>query len=89
MKAHDPDARYPVSPASGSGHRPHLLPNFDDDNRTVVIGSPGGTVVLDCRISMLQDYTVRHHLKALVTLDIFAHNIATLRQKDIAIKRQF
>ena len=43
---------------SGPGYRPHILPNFDDDNRTVVIGSPGGTVVLDCRISQLQDYTV-------------------------------
>lgn len=38
-----------------------MLPNFDDDNRTVVIGSPGGTVVLDCRISMLQDYTVSYY----------------------------
>ena len=48
----------PVSASGGSSHRPHIQPNFDDDNRTVVIGSPGGTVVLDCRISQLQDYTV-------------------------------
>jgi hypothetical protein len=54
----DPDKRF-AAPGTGSGYRPHLQPNFDDDNRTVVIGSPGGTVVLDCRISSLQDYTVR------------------------------
>jgi len=38
--------------------RHYIQPNFEDENRTVVIGSPGGTVVLDCRISMLQDHTV-------------------------------
>ena len=62
MKAQDSMVRVPIAAAASSVHRPHLLPNFDDDNRTVVIGSPGGTVVLDCRISMLQDYTVSFNL---------------------------
>lgn len=40
-------------------NRKFMEPNFEDENRTVVIGSPGGTVVMDCRISLLHDHTVK------------------------------
>ena len=58
-----------------------MLPNFDDDNRTVVIGSPGGTVVLDCRISMLQDYTVSYYTLFLfipLVHTVIIHRISSL-----------
>ena len=35
-----------------------ILPEFEDENRTVVVGKPGGKVHLDCNIFMLQDFTV-------------------------------
>jgi len=35
-----------------------IMPEFEDENRTTVIGAPGGTVTLNCNIFMLQDFTV-------------------------------
>ena len=35
-----------------------ILPEFEEENTTTVVGSPGGTVTLDCNIFMLQDFTV-------------------------------
>jgi len=44
----------------GEGPPPYVgvRPMFEDANGTVVVGEPGGSVTLDCRIFMLQDHTV-------------------------------
>ena len=41
-----------------TGKGRYVAPQFEDKNRTTVIGSPGGSVTLSCNIFMLQDYTV-------------------------------
>ena len=46
--------------SSSRHHKNRIQPEFEDHNGTTVVGDPGGTVVLDCNVFMLQDHTVSY-----------------------------
>lgn len=50
--------RYPRGNRKAAGKGRKVVPQFEDANRTTVIGSPGGSITINCNIFMLQDYTV-------------------------------